>query len=68
MADRRAGKVPHVGRRPRERTKRGAWRAKRSDARGNVGAVGRARRASLTDSLAERRSEMKDVSAARTRG
>jgi hypothetical protein len=32
MADRRAGRVPHVGREPRARTKRGAWRAKRSDA------------------------------------
>lgn len=32
MADRRAGKIPHVGREPRARTKSGAWRAKRSDA------------------------------------
>lgn len=37
MADRRAGKVPHVreaggGTQPRSRNKDGAWRAKRSDA------------------------------------
>ena len=32
MADRRAGKIPHVGKEPRARTKSGAWRAKRSDA------------------------------------
>jgi hypothetical protein len=32
MADRRAGKIPHVGRQPRARTKAGAWRVKRSDA------------------------------------
>ncbi len=31
MADRRAGKVPHVKRQPRARTKSGAWRRKRSD-------------------------------------
>jgi hypothetical protein len=31
-ADRRAGKVPHVGKQPRARTKAGAWRTKRSDA------------------------------------
>jgi len=31
VADRRAGKVPHVRRQPRARTKSGAWRAKRSD-------------------------------------
>lgn len=30
--DRRAGKVPHVGKQPRARTKSGAWRAKRGDA------------------------------------
>lgn len=37
MADRRAGKVPHVretggGTQPRSRTKAGRWRRKRSDA------------------------------------
>ena len=32
MADRRAGRIPHVKRQPRSRTKSGAWRAKRSDA------------------------------------
>lgn len=37
MADRRAGRVPHVpspggGKQPRARNKDGAWRAKRSDA------------------------------------
>jgi hypothetical protein len=37
MADRRAGKVPHVktmggGTAPRARTQTGAWRKKRSDA------------------------------------
>ena len=32
MADRRAGKIPHVGKQPRARTKAGSWRAKRSDA------------------------------------
>lgn len=31
-ADRRAGRVPHVGREPRARTKAGAWRKKRNDA------------------------------------
>jgi hypothetical protein len=31
MADRRAGKVPHVGKQPRARTKDGKWRKKRSD-------------------------------------
>ena len=31
MADRRAGRVPHVKRQPRARTKSGAWRKKRSD-------------------------------------
>lgn len=31
MADRRAGRVPHVGREPRARTKSGAWIRKRSD-------------------------------------
>jgi hypothetical protein len=31
MADRRAGKIPHVGKKPRARTKSGAWRKKRSD-------------------------------------
>lgn len=30
-ADRRAGKVPHVGKQPRARTKSGTWRVKRSD-------------------------------------
>ncbi len=37
MADRRAGKVPHVrdeggGKQPRSRNKDGRWREKRSDA------------------------------------
>jgi hypothetical protein len=32
MADRRSGRVPHVGKQPRARTKSGAWRKKRSDA------------------------------------
>lgn len=37
MADRRAGKVPHVretggGKQPRARNQDGSWRAKRSDA------------------------------------
>ena len=37
MADRRAGKVPHVpetggGKQPRSRNKDGSWRKKRSDA------------------------------------
>lgn len=37
MADRRAGKVPHVkgpggGKQPRSRNKNAQWRAKRSDA------------------------------------
>ena len=37
MADRRAGKVPHVpeeggGKQPRSRNQDGTWRAKRSDA------------------------------------
>ena len=37
MADRRAGRVPHVpspggGRQPRARTQNGQWRRKRSDA------------------------------------
>jgi hypothetical protein len=37
MADRRAGRVPHVpspggSKQPRTRTKSGQWRAKRSDA------------------------------------
>lgn len=31
-ADRRAGKVPHVGRQPRDRNNDGSWRKKRSDA------------------------------------
>ena len=31
-ADRRAGRVPHVGKEPRARTKSGAWRKKRGDA------------------------------------
>jgi hypothetical protein len=31
-ADRRAGRVPHVGREPRARTASGNWRKKRSDA------------------------------------
>lgn len=31
MADRRAGKIPHVGKAPRARTQSGAWRKKRSD-------------------------------------
>jgi len=31
-ADRRAGRVPHVDKEPRARTKSGAWRKKRSDA------------------------------------
>lgn len=31
-ADRRAGRVPHVGKKPRARTATGRWRAKRSDA------------------------------------
>ena len=30
--DRRAGRVPHVGKQPRARTQTGAWRRKRSDA------------------------------------
>jgi len=38
MADRRAGRVPHVpekggGTQPRARNKDGSWRAKRSDAK-----------------------------------
>ena len=38
MADRRAGKVPHVpendgGKQPRSRNKDGRWREKRSDAK-----------------------------------
>lgn len=38
MADRRAGKVPHVrdeggGKQPRSRNKDGSWREKRSDAK-----------------------------------
>ena len=38
MADRRAGKVPHVpekggGEQPRSRNKDGSWRKKRSDAK-----------------------------------
>ena len=33
MTDRRAGKgIPHVGKQPRARTKKGRWRKKRSDA------------------------------------
>jgi hypothetical protein len=37
MADRRAGRIPHVrdeggGKQPRARNKNGTWRAKRSDA------------------------------------
>lgn len=32
MADRRAGRVPHVKKEPRARTQTGAWRKKRSDA------------------------------------
>lgn len=32
MADRRAGKIPHVKKEPRARTTTGAWRKKRSDA------------------------------------
>lgn len=31
-ADRRAGRIPHVDKQPRARTKTGAWRKKRSDA------------------------------------
>jgi hypothetical protein len=31
-ADRRADRIPHVGKEPRARTKNGAWRKKRSDA------------------------------------
>ncbi len=31
-ADRRAGRIPHVGKEPRARTDSGAWRKKRSDA------------------------------------
>lgn len=31
-ADRRAGRIPHVGKQPRARTQSGAWRKKRSDA------------------------------------
>ena len=31
-ADRRAGRIPHVGKQPRARTDKGAWRKKRSDA------------------------------------
>ncbi len=31
-ADRRAGRVPHVGKQPRSRRKDGGWRRKRSDA------------------------------------
>jgi hypothetical protein len=31
-ADRRAGRIPHVRKEPRSRTKSGAWRKKRSDA------------------------------------
>ena len=31
-ADRRAGKIPHVGKQPRARNLDGAWRKKRSDA------------------------------------
>jgi len=30
--DRRAGRVPHVGKQPRARTQGGQWRRKRSDA------------------------------------
>lgn len=38
MADRRAGKIPHVtdeggGKQPRSRNQDGSWRAKRSDAK-----------------------------------
>ena len=33
MADRRAGRVPHVGQQPRARTKSGRWRRKRADAK-----------------------------------
>jgi hypothetical protein len=32
VADRGAGKVPHVGKQPRARNLDGAWRKKRSDA------------------------------------
>lgn len=31
MADRRAGRVPHVGKQPRARNKDGSWRKKRTD-------------------------------------
>jgi hypothetical protein len=31
-ADRRAGKVPHVGKQPRARNQDGSWRKKRADA------------------------------------
>jgi hypothetical protein len=31
MADRRAGRVPHVKKEPRSRTQSGSWRKKRSD-------------------------------------
>jgi hypothetical protein len=32
VADRRAGKIPHVGKQPRARNKDGSWRRKRFDA------------------------------------
>lgn len=43
MADRRAGRIPHVpssggGRQPRARTQTGQWRRKRSDAGKRKGA------------------------------
>lgn len=31
-ADRRAGRIPHVGKEPRARNQDGSWRKKRSDA------------------------------------
>lgn len=31
-ADRRAGRIPHVGKEPRSRNKDGSWRKKRGDA------------------------------------
>lgn len=31
-ADRRAGRVPHVGKKPRARNTNGRWRGKRADA------------------------------------
>jgi hypothetical protein len=32
VADRRAGKIPHVGKQPRARNQDGSWRKKRADA------------------------------------